>query len=208
VLSLSGCTGAPTHMRLSPEVASIVPQLVQGHTGGSHSLSFGRWSVTTPARFTTDEVSIGGDAPGAGRARVDERVSVGKRVSRFQFALDSQPPGSAWSASCESEQRFAAHVVESRKATDETEVTQPGFPNLRCEISGPQGTTGTGVLSLRADYTTQRDSGTAKLGRQEWQVRSVNYSEKQSLKIPLEDAQAVVAIALLYYAEMLVMQDA
>lgn len=230
------------HMRFSPDLADIPPQPVEGRTGFSRNLKFGRWTVTTPARFTTDEISMGRDSSDAGGAKVGARVSVGKRVTRFQFALDSQLSGSRWSADCASEQRFADRVVESGKFADETEVTQPGYPNLLCEIHGPQQAASTGTLSLSSDFTTQRDSGAARLGGVEWQVRSVNHSEKQSLKIPLmrfgyellqrdrvvaavetfgvgrvwmqpglsaleEDAQATVAVALLYYAQMLALLD-
>ena len=57
----------------------------------------------------------------------------------------------------------------------------PGFPRLDCEFSGAY----TGVMSLRTDFATQRDSGVADFGARRWQVRSVNNLQAQKGSFPL-----------------------
>jgi hypothetical protein len=242
-LALAGCaTVVPTHMQVPPELAGVQPQPVQGRNGSNHPVSFGRWIVSVPATFFAEGTSIGRDAPLAEPVIVtfDTKVRLDKLVTKFQFVLDSRAASgnTSWSADCVAEQRDINHLQGNWEESDETELTQPGYPILDCRFTGPQ----LGRMGLHADFTTLRDSGTVRIPGADWDVRSINHGENERAYLALnrfgyellqdgqvvaavetfgdgrvwmqpglspqeEDAQAVVMTALLYYAEMLTMQE-
>jgi hypothetical protein len=228
-------------MKLAPELSGLEPWVVQGHHGASQAPAFGRWQVATPATFVTQSSSIGGGDPLVLPAGTEVSVATSTRLiedrTAFGFGLVSQADKTlSWSADCAAYFHLASRTVESRSGTDETELTQPGFPHLDCTFAGSQ----TGRLTLRTDFTTQRDSGASEFPDQTWQVRSVNVLENG--KFPLarfgyelvrgghvvaavesigggrvwmhpdlspreEDELALVMTALLYYGSLIEMRD-
>jgi hypothetical protein len=154
----------------------------------------------------------------------------------FQFELASQATAQRWTADCVAELRLANRTVETFDNSDETEITQPGFPWLDCKFAGSQ----TGRLSIHADFSTQRDHGSSLFPPSNWQVRSVSALEKghvpwarfgyeflhddqvlgavetigygrvwmQPDLTPMEENQiALMSTALLYYGTLLELRD-
>lgn len=238
--TLAGCSALP-RMKLAPELSGLEPWVVQGQHGGGQAPEFGRWQVTTPANFLTQSSSIGGGDPLALPAGAEITVATSTRLiedrTTYGFGLVSQADKAlSWSADCSAYFRLASRTVESRGDTDETQLTQPGYPHLDCTFAGSQA----GRLTLRTDFTTQRDAGTSEFSGQTWQVRSVNVLEngnfpwarfgyevvrgehvvaaverigdgrvwmRPDLSPPEEDELAVVMTALLYYGSLIDLHD-
>ena len=230
--ALAGCAAAPPQMKLAPELAGIEPWPVEGYRGAGQKMEFGRWQVTAPAGFVTQSRSIGGGDPVALPAGPEVKVASNTRLiedlTAFQFTLASQADSNrSSSADCHAVFRLANRTVENSRGSDETEVTQPGFPHLDCDLAGAE----PGKLSLRAHYST-RDAGTADFSGHHWQIRTspwarIGYEFLRDGKVvaavetfgdgrvwmhptlsPAEEDQlALVATALLYFDSLLELRD-
>jgi len=175
---LGGCATS-MHMKLAPQLTAVQPWDVRGHRGAGQAMQFGRWQVTTPASFFVDRQSVGGGDPLVLPKGPEVKVQSSTRLIRdrmtFQFELASQANSQLhWTADCVAELRLANRSVETFDKSDETEITQPGFPQLDCKFSGSQ----TGRLSIHADFSTQRDHGSAQFPQASWQLRSVSALEQ------------------------------
>jgi hypothetical protein len=198
-------------------------------------MTFGAWQVAAPATFSTRGWKVG---LGAGPLPKNAELSMTGERASVQFELRS-PASARTDGNCLAQGRFSTYTTFGSRTTNETTVTLPGFPRLYCEFSGAQ----TGVMTLRADFATQRDSGTADIGGHRWQVRSVNNLQGQQGSFPLarfgyeivledrvlaavetqgkgriwmlpglapaqQDELSTLMTALLYYGDLLDLQDA
>ena len=165
-------------MRLAPELATTTALPVTGRNSWNQ-LAFGGWNVAMPAPYRTDGWQI------AGTPRfvpANSELSVNAERASLEFEIVADAPGSlTTSAGCLAQGRFASLTTFHARSTDETSVTIPGFPRLDCEFKGAR----PGTLSLRADFATQRDSGDARFGVDQWRVRSVNTHAGQRSNFPL-----------------------
>lgn len=174
VTLLAGCAA---QMRLAPELATASEIAVVDRQHWSRPMTFGRWNVAAPATFTTRGWKIG---LGAGPLPRNAELSlVGERAS-VQFDVGSQASAPTH-GNCLAQGRFTTYTTHGKRTTDETSVTLPGFPRLDCEFNGALN----GVMSLRPEFATQRDSGIAEINGRRWQVRSVNNLQGQKGSFPL-----------------------
>ena len=238
--ALAGCVAGPPHMRLAPELGGIEPWPVQGHRGAGQALEFGRWQVTAPASFVTKSSSIGGGDPLAVPAgptvKFESSVRLIEDLTTFEFTLASQAESTrSTAADCRAAFRLANHTAVTSRVTDETEITQPGFPHFDCGFAGAE----PGKLTLRPHYT-QRDAGTFEFRGHAWRLRTVAALEQgivpgarfgyeflregkivgavetfgdgrvwmhPDLSPEEEDQLALVATALLYFDSLLDLRD-
>jgi hypothetical protein len=171
---LAGCS---TQMRLAPELAVAQEIPVQDRQHWSRPMAFGRWQAAAPATYTTRAWRFGASLPPLPR---NAELAVSGEKAGVQFDLIS-PASAMTHGNCLAQGKFASYTTYGARTTDETSVTLPGFPRLDCEFTGTQ----TGVLTLRADFATQRDSGEAEIDGRRWQVRSVNNFQGQQGSFPL-----------------------
>jgi hypothetical protein len=174
VILLAGCAA---QMRLAPELATASEIAVVDRQHWTRPMTFGRWNVAAPATFTTRGWKIG---LGGGPLPRNAELSVAGERASVQFDLGSQASAPTH-GNCLAQGKFSTYTTYGTRTTNETSVTLPGFPRLDCEFKGAL----TGVLALRPDFATQRDSGVADFGGQRWQVRSVNHLQGQKGSFPL-----------------------
>ena len=173
-LVISGCS---TQMRLAPELATTPEIPVHDRQHWTRPMAFGRWQAAAPATIRTRAWRFGASLP---PFPSNAEIAVTAEKAGVQFDLNS-PASASTHGNCLAQGKFASYTTYGSRTTDETAVTLPGFPRLDCEFSGTQ----TGVLTLRSDFATQRDSGTAEFGARRWQVRSVNNLQNQQGSFPL-----------------------
>ena len=176
-LTLSALCGCSTQMRLAPELTAAQEITVVDRQHWSRPMTFGRWNVAAPATFTTRGWKIG---LGGGPLPRNAELSVAGERASVQFDLGS-PASAPTHGNCLAQGKFSTYTTYGTRTTNETSVTLPGFPRLDCEFSGAY----TGVMSLRTDFATQRDSGVADFGARRWEVRSVNNLQAQKGSFPL-----------------------
>jgi len=228
----AGCASGPPRMQLAPELAGIEAWPVVGGRGAGHKLEFGRWQVTAPASFVTQSNSIGGGdpltLPTGTEVKVESSTRLIEDLVAFEFTLESRAGSNrSASADCHAAFRLANRTVVNSRGSDETELTQPGFPHFNCDFAG----TWPGKLSLRPHYT-QRDVGTSDFSNHSWRIRTspwarIGYEFLRDGKVaaavetfgdgrvwmrpdlsPDEaDQLALVATALLYFDSLLELRD-
>ncbi len=177
ITALSLLAGCAAQMRLAPELATASEIAVVDRQHWTRPMSFGRWNVAAPAAFTTRGWKIG--LGGGPLPRNAELAMVGERAS-VQFDLGSQASAPTH-GNCLAQGKFSTYTTYGKRTTDETSVTLPGFPRLDCEFKGALN----GVMALRPEFATQRDSGVADINGRRWQVRSVNNLQGQKGSFPL-----------------------
>ena len=169
--------GFPAQMRLAPELAAARQIDVQDRQHWKRPMAFDQWQVAAPATFDTRAWKVG---VSGGPLPKNAEVAVSGDRASVQFELRS-PTAVVTHGNCLAQGKFASYTTFGSRTTDETSVILPGFPRLDCEFTGWQ----TGVLTLRADFPSQRDNGFAEFGERRWQVRSVNNLQKQKGSFPL-----------------------
>ena len=237
--ALAGCVTAP-HIRLAPELAGVEPWPVQGNHGSGQIMEFGRWQVTSPATFVTQGRSIGGGDPLTLPDGTDVKIETSTRLiedlTTFKFTLASQADSRRTTAAdCHAAFRLVNRTVVRANSSDETELTQPGYPHFDCDFAGAE----PGKLTVRPHYT-QRDAGTFEFSGQTWRLRTVAALEKgivpgarfgyeflregrvvgavqtfgdgstwmhPDLSPAEEDQLALIATALLYFDSLLELRD-
>jgi hypothetical protein len=169
---------AGSSMKLSPELAPVAAQPVLGRTHDlwRSGLEFADWRASAPTSF--DPRYWSWDVP-LGESHADEELRVD--VSRVGFGFDLDSPDATAASQCLAQGRFAVHTRYHGRVEDETTVTLPGYPRIDCKLDGAH----QGLMSLRPDFLTQRDSGLLKFGEHLWNVQSVNNLASQRSSFPL-----------------------
>jgi hypothetical protein len=170
---LAGCA-AP--MRLAPELATASEIAVQDRNHWSRPMTFGQWQVAAPTTFTTRGWKIG---LGGGPLPKNAELSLAGERASVNFDVSS-PASASTHGNCLAQGKFGRMISYGTKVVDATAVTLPGFPRLDCEFSGAF----TGVMTLKAEFASQRDHGTAEFGSRRWKVRSVNNMQGQKGSFP------------------------
>lgn len=173
----AGQAMAGPSMKLSPDLAQVTAQPVLGRTHDiwRRGLEFADWRARAPKSF--DPRNWSWDVP-LGESHGDEELRVD--ISKVAFGFDLDSADVTASTQCLAQGRFAVHTRYHGRVEDETTVTLPGYPRIDCKLAGARG-----MMSLRPDFLTQRDSGLLRFAERSWNVQSVNNLASQRSSFPL-----------------------